>query len=107
MIILRIILFLIVLLFSVVILGILKIFASLIVRILLGKFIQNARSNRARAGHQGKADKNPQKQDQLVACAACSTYISASSAVKVNDFGKERLNGWVCKSFRNTKKICK
>ena len=105
MIILRIILFLIVLLFSVVILGILKIFASLIVRILLGKFIQNARSNRA--GRQGKADKNPQKQDQLVACAACSTYISASSAVKVNDFGKERLNGWVCKSFRNTKKICK
>lgn len=107
MIILRVILFLILLLFSVVILGILKLFGSLAIRILFGRLRKNyrTRTNDTKRSETKNTDHQLQS-DELIACAACSTYISGSSAVRVNHFGEKRINGWVCKRYKDTGVIC-
>ena len=112
MIVLRIISFLIILLFSVVVLGLLRLLASLALRILLGIIRGKAKSWSAKRRNSPNYGDNNQRNsdqlsDQLVACAVCSTYISQSSAVQIKSTDKNQFNGWVCKTYRDTGQVCR
>lgn len=107
MILLRMIFFLILLLFTTVILGLLKIFILVIVKIMLGRWKQNIPQQQSAPKQEYHPSNHTHKsQEQLVLCTACNSYISQSAAMQIKPANHAANSNWVCKSYHATGNIC-